>query len=408
MRRSILFSALALPLLLAACSLLDTNPGPTPITGPTGGSVSINMVVDTAIGGHLYRTLCAQCHGDSGQGTQMDPKNIQGLGGMAPVIRTGQGVMPAYPSLSDSDISSIELYLSQFKVKGLDTMSGATVYRMYCATCHGDSAQGLTGKGIGIKGDTANVSNYVHNGGKTMPKFTQITETQIKQIKDFLNSFTMPTDGAGMFQLYCASCHGDKGQGVAGSGPAIQKDTAKVSDYVHNGGRLMAPIPALNDAQIAQITKFIGTLALPTDGAGLYMRYCATCHGTNAIGDSTITPGLAGNLTGTSNLTTIVRSGSRYNRRTGTYMMAPVPEVSSAQAALIGSYVQGLPYSHTGKDMYVMSCIQCHGSRGSEMDHRDIGALTSVLANGKESMPKYPNILSADLPSLQAYIQALH
>ena len=293
---------LALALVIVSCNLLDVNPGPSPLTGPGNpGTVSVNMVVDTAIGGSLYRMLCARCHGDSAQGTTSVPHSIAGFSNIITVVRTGVSTMPAYKALSDSDVKSIEMYLAQFRQKGLATMTGVHVFQLYCATCHGDSAQGITGRGIGIQGDSMNVTQYVRNGGKTMPKFSFVTDRQIAEIKTWLASFRLPTDGASLYKMFCASCHGDQAQGLAGKGVALQGDSANVWNYVKNGGRTMQKLSALTDVQIWQIKVYLASFPIPPDGPGLYKLYCSTCHGDSAQGLTGFGMGIQGDTANVSN-----------------------------------------------------------------------------------------------------------
>ena len=394
----------ALSIALASCSLLDTNPGPAASAPAAGsGTVSTNMKVDTAIGGTLYRTLCARCHGDSGQGTTVAPKNIQGMAGIAAVVRGGTGIMPAFAQLSDSDIVSIEKYLAQFTPAGFDTMSGAAIYKLYCATCHGDSAQGITGRGLGIQGDTANVTHFVRNGGTTMPKYPQITDAQLTKIKQFLLTFALPTDGAGLYKLYCASCHGAAGAGVAGSGPAIQQDTNNLRTYIHNGGRLMPAIKSINDAQITLIIDCINRMALPTDGAGLYMRYCASCHATNALGDSVQYSGVAG---GTGPVWQAISSG--YTPRADDHgstlpKMAAIPALNQAQSNLISQWLQGVTFEHTGRNVWNINCLCCHGTNKLRGDGGQAGFQRTVQ-QGKESMPASTWLSQTDVDSLYYYV----
>lgn len=111
-------------------------------------------------------------------------------------------------------------------------------------------------------------------------------------------------DGATLYDTYCSSCHGLRGEGTNVAPPLIGKSAA----YVHfmiDSGRMPAPVPGVNEipraprftyAQIDQIVKYVMTFSsqpnasLPTVESGdvkrggtLYAENCAQCHG--AVGD---------------------------------------------------------------------------------------------------------------------------
>lgn len=125
------------------------------------------------------------------------------------------------------------------------------------------------------------------------------------------------THGAALFDT-CAACHGPTGAGARdGSVPAIGGQHFKVIarqlvDFRYGNRRdermeHFANSHHLKDAQeVADVAAYVNALAPATDpslgqgkvvseGARVYARVCATCHGSNAQGSSALAiPRLAG------------------------------------------------------------------------------------------------------------------
>jgi mono/diheme cytochrome c family protein len=398
----ILFASISVLGLLAACTLLDPNPGPLPVSGPTVPNTPVNMTVDTSIGHKLYVEQCARCHGDSAQGTAQFPKNLQGTSNYGNIVHHGSGLMPAYPTVSDSDIKSIELYLSQFKNTQQGSMSGMVIYQTYCASCHGDSAQGTAGKGKGIQSMTR-IDSVVHHGNsQTMPAYQWVTDAQMRDLEAYLGTFAMPTDGPGLYKFYCASCHGAAGVGDVQKGIALQQYKG-ISSSCKNGTRIMPKVKNITDPQIALIEQYLGTLKIPTDGGGLYSRYCAQCHGLNALGDSSYTPGLAGAAMG-ADLMWITTSKGSSLARTG-HSMAAVPEVTQPQTQLITAYLGTVNFSHDGATLYLVNCRFCHGTNTGEARGDNQSQFTGAVQGGRgRRMYGYPNMSTSDIAAMYGWV----
>ena len=126
----------------------------------------MSTAVGAPDGGQLYRTHCAACHGDKGDGgvgvplalpsflTSVDDTFLQ------QTIRLGRPgrVMPAFSKLSEAQIDAIVRHIrgwsgkpapqfSDTPVKG-NPQKGKTLFASYCASCHG--ADGKGGKGTGV------------------------------------------------------------------------------------------------------------------------------------------------------------------------------------------------------------------------------------------------------------------
>ena len=134
--------------------------------------------------------------------------------------------------------------------------------------------------------------------------------------------------GRELFERFCAACHGESGRGdgpVAGTLYAVVPDLTRIverygefpageireiidgrSPVVAHGTRTMpiwgyelwieegADIAAEREARllIDRLVEHLSTLQAPTgglpDGAGIFLRYCASCHGLRGEGDGPV------------------------------------------------------------------------------------------------------------------------
>lgn len=126
-------------------------------------------------------------------------------------------------------------------------LAGEKIYQQQsCAVCHGK-----TGKGEGTKVGTAlnnqnflntvsakDLTNYIKYGrpGTAMPGYnSRITEKDMKNLVAYIQNwqtkkinFTAPNvisgnpkNGKQLYQLYCRTCHGENGSGVANAAPSL-------------------------------------------------------------------------------------------------------------------------------------------------------------------------------------------
>ena len=126
----------------------------------------VSAAVAAPDGSQLFRTHCAVCHGDKGDGGVGVPLALPAFlesvddAFLHRTIRLGRPgrVMPAFTKLSDAQIEAIVSHIrgwsgkpapefSDAPVKG-DPQKGKTLYASYCASCHGANGEG--GKGTGV------------------------------------------------------------------------------------------------------------------------------------------------------------------------------------------------------------------------------------------------------------------
>jgi mono/diheme cytochrome c family protein len=161
--------------------------------------------------------------------------------------------------------------------------------------------------------------------------------------------------GTATFAALCASCHGQKGEGVPTIGPEIQHPVRDYSTWVVRNGRqghpsfpnsVMPAFPqsALADATLTALFDAVSTpvLAKPTSGAALYTDYCANCHGATGVG------GTAGhNAKGQplSKALSMVRSGhslTQFSSRTAYMSKWSTSELTDAEVGLIVMHLDSL------------------------------------------------------------------
>ena len=126
-------------------------------------------------------------------------------------------------------------------------------------------------------------------------------------------------DGARLYQTYCSSCHGARGEGTNVAPSLVGKSAADVH-FMLDSGRMPAPVPGVNEipraprftyAQIDRIVGYVMTLSGPRANASLPVVYagdvnhggrlfaenCAQCHGAlgdgASIGTNDVAPDLA-------------------------------------------------------------------------------------------------------------------
>jgi mono/diheme cytochrome c family protein len=124
--------------------------------------------------------------------------------------------------------------------------------------------------GVGVEGGVPGVAT------------TSLSEAQVR--------------GQALFEEHCEGCHGPQGVGAA-SAPQLQGIVRAYGAHVVRTGRDEMPehegaMPAfsvgkLSDEGLDDIWAFVEAAPRPTDGEGLFKRYCANCHGAEGTGGRT-------------------------------------------------------------------------------------------------------------------------
>jgi ubiquinol-cytochrome c reductase cytochrome c subunit len=180
-------------------------------------------------GGALFRQRCAPCHGPDGSGGPVNPNSIRGSTNIAPTVRAGRGVMPAFPDLTDEEIAAIEAFLSDDAGGAGGAGGGAPpqpldwrqTFATVCASCHGMAGEG-TESAPPIQRPVPGFARYVIRNGRAptgypaaMPSFSAdaLSDADLDSLVDWLGSFPKPADGEGLYRMFCGNCHGPGGSG---------------------------------------------------------------------------------------------------------------------------------------------------------------------------------------------------
>lgn len=162
--------------------------------------------------------------------------------------------------------------------------------------------------------------------------------------------------GEALYADACGRCHGAGGDGSTDA-PQIRNPVRAYASYVVNNGRadqmgFGAAMPAIDigDADLAAIYDYLDRAPRPTDGQGLYLRFCGNCHGGDAKGGR-VGESIAG---GDDDVSEKVRKGhslTSYGQRTKYMPKWLVSELSDGEVSRIESYLGTLPGGeHDGGD----------------------------------------------------------
>lgn len=186
--------------------------------------------------------------------------------------------------------------------------SGKTLYAQHCAVCHGADGAGGVGVPLNLPDFLAVASDKyleitIREGrpGRVMPAFPRLGDTEIDALVAHLRTLAdVPTPdyptsslagdaprGGKLFAQYCASCHGESGQGGTGTGvtfsrprnapvmaPALNNPGFQhaASDEMLKAtllrGREGTPMPSLGslglvDSDADDLVAYLRTLAVP-------------------------------------------------------------------------------------------------------------------------------------------------
>ena len=342
-------------LFVQGCELLDPNPGPDPITtSSTAGNLepdvdSIPASVER--GADIFKELCARCHGEDGSGAPVWPSTIQGKSGITTIVRNGRRSMPGFPTLSDSIITSIELYLNSFNIDN-SAKNGQELYEFYCQSCHGADANGTNIFAGSIQGYRP-IHQLIKNGRGEMLAIN-IPDSLIDRIQQYLLDFQVDfstLSGEEYYNRLCASCHGLEGEGTV-RGTEIRNPVTGFARYVIRNGRTGHPdyerdMPrydsdSLSDTQLDEMITWLRSAPKPYDGASLYKRFCGNCHGADARGTLVDKSILNDDLDDFLDVVRDGEGGNNYGRRTSYMPSWSASELSDEEIEKMYIYVRTL------------------------------------------------------------------
>jgi mono/diheme cytochrome c family protein len=210
------------------------------------------------------------------------------------------------------------------------------------------SSVGVAGSGVGVAGSggsggggagggTGGSSNGTSGGSAGAAGMGQAGAA---------GSGAMPTDGKGLYDLNCKSCHADQGIGSP-LAPETQHPVRDYSTWVVRNGRATTTYAKpmdkfgtdkLSDAQLNLIWDYLDQPPQPTTGEALFKDYCANCHGADGAGGPVMRP-----LKGEGkNVLKLVRDGKsvgQYSMRHDSMPKFSTTRITDAELNLILAYV---------------------------------------------------------------------
>ena len=122
-------------------------------------------------------------------------------------------------------------------------LSGIEVYLKECAVCHGDEGEG-TERGYRIQFPVRKFAKAITRKGREgnpyfeieMPAYDRkmVSDRQMDEMWDFLHSVARPSTGQGIYETFCANCHGVDGRGGL-SRESVLGELDEVEEYVREG-----------------------------------------------------------------------------------------------------------------------------------------------------------------------------
>jgi ubiquinol-cytochrome c reductase cytochrome c subunit len=206
---------LALGIALTACGALYTALTPAAQTADAADASDSSQAYQR--GEQLYNTTCIQCHGANLQGEQNRGPSLIGVGSAAVFFQVSTGRMPlagqseqavAKPTpFNPQQIDDLEAFIQAHgggpqrpagtgdQLVGDDPARGGQLFRLNCASCHGDTGQGGALSG----GKFAPSLRYTPpdviytamlSGPQNMPKFSDgtLSPTQKQDIIAYIKS----------------------------------------------------------------------------------------------------------------------------------------------------------------------------------------------------------------------------
>jgi len=153
---------------------------------------------------------------------------------------------------------------------------GAALYASSCAACHGAGGLSTTLSNAGVVAKLTTGSMGQFAGG--------LSSADIQAIADFIvapgsggGSGTPPTTSLpvvitsqGIYQSFCAACHGADGRGTALGPDIVGESRAEIFDVVRQGDGSMPAysIQLLSDSDLGRIADFLASLGVDDDHDG--------------------------------------------------------------------------------------------------------------------------------------------
>lgn len=375
----------------------------------------------------MVGTDCTQCHGNK--------YASQAVTGSA---QTGSGGVNIPASMVGTDCTQCHgnKYANLTASSGATTAAGsdgAALYQSNCAGCH----QALNSSEV-KKASASAITSAIKSNKGGMGKLSSLNATQIASIATALGNnsssggittisptqlpsvptATLPTygstvDGATLYQLNCASCHGPLSASAKRGATPIAIQTAIGYNW---GG--MSYLSQLTLAQTQAISGVLSQVPAPaasstTDGVSLYLVNCANCHGTlsasavKGASVNSIQSAISGNWGGMGYLAGL----SSVQIQAISTRLAPVaaalpassqpvyatPSVSTSTNVTAAS----VPTAPDGVALYAANCASCHGALAASTKHlAAAGNIQSAIDSNWGGMGRLSNLTTVQIDAI--------
>ncbi len=277
----------------------------------------------------LYTANCAGCHGPS---IVVEPGT-----NLHEIIAQGRHVegMPAWSAdLTTNEIDALAGFIL--------SKSGSTLFFENCSECH-NAPELVAGNPLILRDSLEQGPDFPAHLGLDVLQWTNILTATERT--DLLNFLAAP-DGQRLFEINCASCHG---QSVAFSGEESQLRT-----IISQGGLHLEMPPwreELSSAELDALAFYVVDPAAYPAGDSLFNRYCSQCHGQMIPSAENVEQAKQ-----------IISSG-------GAHETMPVwgdiltEEQLDALVTYTLASAAGTPLE-LGQNLYAQNCASCHGDFG--------------------------------------------
>jgi mono/diheme cytochrome c family protein len=316
------------------------------------------------------------------------------------------------------------------RVAAQTTADPSVVYPRQCAACHGSEGEGGAGPDIRTwAGTIEETSLIIADGIGAMPAFSHtLAPDLVRIVAVHLDELV----GITVYQGFCASCHGEFGEG--GLGPSLKlstlSDDERRSAIADGIGAMSGFSGVLTPEELeAMVRRMAGYSAV---GSTIFGAQCAPCHG--SAGEGGTGPALAGNDVAPDEAAAIVVGGFGGMPAFGATLeggdveavvafLATLDEASAPTATTTTTVTTSTSTTTTttitagptvGVDAYLAHCGACHGQDAegglgpSLVGGYSEEVLTAVVRDGKGSMPGFAALLSdGEIGQIVEFLESL-
>ena len=181
-------------------------------TGESTGAIvpdSDGGGVENELGGEVYNTTCAACHGAAGEGA-MGPSlqaSTFDLSATSDAVANGVGAMPGFASgLTPEELDAVSAYSVAFQggtaadttgggvstsdaPVAIATGEGADLFASNCAVCHGATGEGASAAPINVPFENEQLVEIIRVGIADMPGFaSSLNDGQVTVLANFVHA----------------------------------------------------------------------------------------------------------------------------------------------------------------------------------------------------------------------------